>query len=194
MTKDQWRSIGKEQRRALNSEERTYQTIALTRAILKDPRWQRANTVLLFLSFGSEWDTTSLIQSAWASGKTVALTRCLPNHQMEACRYTPETPLITTLGHLKEISPDSAEPLALDSIDFCLVPGLLFDPYGTRLGYGAGYYDRFLPQLPKKCTILAVGFSCQLIGDTLPYETTDFRVPEIWTPDLQISTRRPFKK
>lgn len=194
MTKDQWRAIGKERRRTLNTEERTYQTIALTRSIIKDPRWQRAKTVLLFLSFGSEWDTSALIQSAWQTDKTVALTRCLDNHQMQVCRYTPETTLITTLGSLKEIAPNAVEPLPIDSIDFCLVPGLLFDPYGTRLGYGAGYYDRFLPKLPSSCTILAAGFNCQLIGKELPCEETDFHLPEIWTPDMQITTRPPFSK
>lgn len=194
MTKDQWRAIGKEKRRTLSPEERSYQTTALTRAILKDPRWQRANTTLLFLSFGSEWDTSALIQEAWHSGKTVALTRCLVDHQMQVCRYTPDTTLITTLGSLKEIAPEAVEPISMDAIDFCLVPGLLFDPYGTRLGYGAGYYDRFLPKLSASCTILAAGFNNQLVGEKLPCETTDFRLPEIWTPDTQIMTRPPFNK
>ena len=194
MTKDQWRAIGKEKRRTLSPEERSYQTTALTRAILKDPRWQRANTTLLFLSFGSEWDTSALIQEAWHSGKTVVLTRCLADHQMQVCRYPPDTTLITTLGSLKEIAPEAVEPISMDAIDFCLVPGLLFDPYGTRLGYGAGYYDRFLPKLPASCTILAAGFNNQLVGEKLPCETTDFRLPEIWTPDTQIMTRPPFNK
>lgn len=83
---------------------------------------------------------------------------------MEACRFTPQTPLVTTRGALQEIPADAAEPIALAQIDFCLVPGLLFDPYGTRLGYGAGYYDRFLPKLSEDCTILAAGFDCQLVG------------------------------
>ena len=194
MTKDQWRKLGKEARKALSSEERLIQTNAICNAITTDPRWQRAKTVLLFLSFGSEWDTTPLIEDAWANDKTVALTVCYPDHQMNPCLYTPDTPLVTTLGSLREIPQELATPIDINSIDFCLIPGLLFDPYGTRLGYGAGYYDRFLPKLPEHCTMLAAGFNCQFVGTALPYEATDYHVPEIITPAKHIKTRMHFSK
>lgn len=192
MTKDQWRCIGKDQRKSLSSNERFIQTNAICQILTNDPRWQRAKTALLFLSFGSEWDTTTLIDAAWASGKTVALTVCYPEHQMKPCLYTPNTPLITTLGSLKEIPQEVAEPIDINTIDFCLIPGLLFDPYGTRLGYGAGYYDRFLPQLPSTCTMVAAGFDCQLVGSALPFEPTDYHVPEVITPSCHIKTRPHF--
>lgn len=192
MTKNEWRDIGKSRRQALSAAERDWQSQALVHALCADPRWQRAETVLLFLSFGSEWNTDALIHTAWASGKTVCLTRCRADHTMDACRYILDTPLVTTRGSLQEIAPNAADPVALESIDFCLVPGLLFDPYGTRLGYGAGYYDRFLPKLSESCTILAAGFDCQLVGSPLPHDATDYRLPEIWTPSQQIRTRKPF--
>lgn len=191
MTKDEWRALAIARRKALTAPERERESQRLTLAIVDDPRWQRAETVLLFLSFGSEWETAPLFQAAWATGKRVALTRCLPHHEMEACLYTPDTPLITPHGSLKEIAPEAAQSLPLEAIDFCLVPGLLFDPYGTRLGYGAGYYDRFLPKLSPNCTLLACGFDCQLTGSPLPAEITDFRLPEIWTPSKKILTRQP---
>lgn len=194
MTKDQWRKLGKEARKALSSEERLIQTNAICNAITTDPRWQRAKTVLLFLSFGSEWDTTPLIEDAWANDKTVALTVCYPDHQMKPCLYTPDTPLVTTLGSLREIPQELATPIDINSIDFCLIPSLLFDPYGTRLGYGAGYYDRFLPKLPEHCTMLVAGFNCQFVGAALPYEATDYHVPEIITPAKRIKTRMHFSK
>lgn len=192
MTKDQWRQIGKANRKALSEEERRIQTTAICDAIIQDPRWQRSKTVLLFLSFGSEWDTTPLIEAAWASDKTVALTVCYPEHQMKPCLYTPDTPLVTTMGSLREIPLDKAEPIDINTIDFCLIPGLLFDPYGTRLGYGAGFYDRFLPKLAPHCTMVAAGFDCQLVGSMLPFEPTDYHVPEVITPSLRIKTRRHF--
>lgn len=192
MTKNEWRDIGKSRRQALSAAERDWQSQALVRMICADPRMIRAETVLLFLSFASEWNTDALIRAAWAEGKTACLTRTLPDHAMEACRFTPQTPLVTTRGALQEIPADAAEPIALAQIDFCLVPGLLFDPYGTRLGYGAGYYDRFLPKLSESCTILAAGFDCQLVGSPLPHDATDYRLPEIWTPSQQIRTRKPF--
>lgn len=192
MTKNEWRNEGKQRRKSLSIAERNSQEAILTHSLIHDPRWQRAKTVLLFLSFGSEWSTANLIQTAWNSGKTVALTHCEPDHHMSICRYTPNTPLITTIGSLREIAPEALDPIPVEKIDFCLVPGLLFDPYGTRLGYGAGYYDRFLPNLPSHCAILACGFDCQLVGDALPAEITDYRLPEIWTPSTQLYTRKHF--
>lgn len=193
-TKDQWRAHGKTLRRALTPAQRTYESQSLTDALCADPRWQRAKTVLLFLSFGSEWDTDALIKAAWQDGKTVALTVCGEAHQMQPCHYTPDTALVTTRGSLREIAAGDREEIAITDIDLCLVPGLLFDPYGTRLGYGAGYYDRFLPKLRSDCTILACGFDCQLVGEALPCEATDFRLPEIWTPHTKLLTRPPFNE
>ena len=189
MTKEQWRLFGKNQRRALTTPERTIQNNIIYKKIISDPRWQRATTPLLFLSFGTEWDTTPLIEDAWRCSKTVALCVCSDNHQMTPYIYTRKTPLRTTIGSLKEISTESAQPLSINAIDFCLIPGLLFDPYGARLGYGGGYYDRFLPKLSDSCTKIAAGFDCQLIGEALPQDKFDFHVSEIITPSTHILTQ-----
>ena len=189
MTKNEWRAFAKEQRRAIPEEERIYQTLSIIRHIEEDPRWECANTVLLFLSFGTEWKTMPLIESAWRANKTVALTVTTPDKQLLPARFDPTTPLVQTIGHLREIPFEDAVPVDINTIDFCLIPGLLFDPYGMRLGYGSGYYDRFLPLLPEDCTMLAAGFDCQLIGDALPSEETDFHIPEVLTPSTHIFTQ-----
>ncbi|MDO4280641.1 MAG: 5-formyltetrahydrofolate cyclo-ligase [Peptococcaceae bacterium] len=189
MTKNEWRARAKADRQSLSMSDRSRQTALICSEILRDPRWQRAQTVLLFLSFGSEWDTQTLIHAAWAQNKTVALTVCLDHYEMQPCRYDETTPLVTTIGHLREIAPEARVPVDTLAIDLCLVPGLLFDPYGHRLGYGAGYYDRFLRKLSPACTILAAGFDCQLVGDRLPAEATDFTLPEIITPSAHLLTR-----
>ena len=161
--------------------------------ICADPRMIRAETVLLFLSFASEWNTDALIRAAWAEGKTVCLTRTLPDHAMEACRFTPQTPLVTTRGALQEhprrrrrahrARTDRLLPRARASSSI---------PTAPAWAHGAGYYDRFLPKLSESCTILAAGFDCQLVGSPLPHDATDYRLPEIWTPSQQIRTRKPF--
>ena len=69
MTKNEWRDIGKSRRQALSAAERDWQSQALVRMICADPRMIRAETVLLFLSFASEWNTDALIRAAWAEGK-----------------------------------------------------------------------------------------------------------------------------
>ena len=65
MTKNEWRDIGKSRRQALSAAERDWQSQALVRKICADPRMIRAETVLLFLSFASEWNTDALIRAAF---------------------------------------------------------------------------------------------------------------------------------
>lgn len=190
MKKNEWRNLIKKARHALSEEERTFETKLLMQSIIEDPRWQRAHTVLLYLSFGSELDTTSLIHAAWHTNKTVAIPVCFPNYRMVPVHFTSETPLKKTKLGLLEIPQSACQPIDISKIDFCLIPGLAFDAYGTRIGYGAGYYDRFLPTLPETCTKIAACFTCQLINEKLPYEATDFHIDEIHTPMLHFYTRK----
>lgn len=180
--KNQWRSRIRTLRKSLDPQTRARETAALTSHITRDIRWQRAETVLLYRSFGSEWDTSDLIQEAWKAGKTVALPVCLPEHAMEPARFLPDTPLIKTNLGVEEIAPQSRQWIKASDIDFCLLPALAVDPFGTRMGYGGGYYDRFLPRLSKNCTCLCAVFSCQVVASRLPREKTDCRLHEFLTP------------
>ncbi len=189
MTKNEWRLHIKDKRKALSEKKRLLESHQLTTQILKDPRWQRADTILLYLSFGSEFDTMPLIHAAWAAKKTVAIPVCFPDFQLVPSLFTKDTILEQKSFGLSEIPRSLCEPIDVKSIDFCLIPGLAFDAYGNRLGYGAGYYDRFLPQLSPSCTLLAACFSCQLIGDQLPSEATDVHINEILTPSMHFFTQ-----
>jgi 5-formyltetrahydrofolate cyclo-ligase len=180
--KDQWRARIRDLRKALDPQTRAHETAALTSRITSDIRWQRAQTVLLYRSFGSEWDTSALMHQAWQAGKTVALPVCLPGHAMEPAKFSPETPLVKTRIGVEEIDPQARQWIDAASIDFCLVPALAVDPYGTRIGYGGGYYDRFLPRLRPDCTQLCAVLTCQVAASRLPREETDCRLTEILTP------------
>lgn len=181
--KKQWRDRIRALRRTLSPAVRSFETESLTRHILKDPRWMRAETVLLYRHFGSEWDTAPLIRAAWAAGKTVALPVCLPVRQMEAAQFTAETPLARTAFGVEEIPEGARNWIDVRSVDFCLAPALACDPFGTRIGYGGGYYDRFLPRLREDCTRLCAILTCQLVPERLPREATDWHLDELLTPN-----------
>ena len=71
--------------------------------------------------------------------------------------------------------PRRREPVATDSIDVVIVPGLAFDPQGRRLGRGGGFYDRFLPSVPRKAATVGVCFGLQRV-EAVPAGPSDARV------------------
>ena len=115
------------------------------------PTWREARLVLTYVSFGSEVDTHALMQAAWSAGKQVAVPRCRRSHSLDfyvdLSRRMTSSP---SLRGLMEPSPDCGRPLTPPQMvgSLCIVPGLVFDADGYRIGYGGGYYDRFLALLP----------------------------------------------
>jgi len=113
--------------------------------ILSLSAYNNCDTVLTYMSFGSEVDTKELILQALKDGKKVAL----PVSEYDSLRLSFYQ--ITSLSELTLGYKGILEPIpALNSLvrDFknaiCIVPGLAFDKNGYRLGYGKGFYDRFL--------------------------------------------------
>lgn len=112
-----------------------------------------AEVVLTYLSFGVEADTRGLIELALREGKTVAVPRCVPGARLMTWhRFAFESELEDARFGGEE--PVFSEETLVDPLDrrggraVALVPGLAFDLQGYRLGYGGGYYDRFLAEFP----------------------------------------------
>jgi 5-formyltetrahydrofolate cyclo-ligase len=107
--------------------------------------YREADIVYTYVSKPSEPDTTSLIEAALAAGKRVAVPRCLPeNVAMEFYEISSLQELEPGSYGILEPNPERNPPAALSDRAVCVVPGLSFDSDGFRLGYGKGYYDRFL--------------------------------------------------
>lgn len=102
---------------------------------------------------------------------------CLPEHQLEFRVVTqPEHDMRPGAMNIPEPAPHT--PLvAPEDIDILIVPGVAFTPGGERLGYGGGYYDRFIRLCPR-AQVMALVFDEQLV-DYLPTEEHDLRIPEI---------------
>lgn len=142
------------------------------------PTWREARLVLTYVSFGSEVDTHGLMQAAWSAGKQVAVPRCRRSHSLDFYVISSEDDLEPGLRGLMEPSPDCGRPLTPPQMvgSLCIVPGLVFDADGYRIGYGGGYYDRFLAFYPGEKVALVR--SRQLSGNPLPRDEHD--VPVDW--------------
>ena len=116
---------------------------ALVEAFLALPKVEQADTVMLFYGVGRELDTTPLLEALLAQGKRVCYPVCLPERQMQARAVSGPEQLVP--GKFGIPAPGEDCPLVPQrEIDAVLVPCLLCDRQGYRLGYGGGYYDRWL--------------------------------------------------
>lgn len=107
------------------------------------PQVRDAATVMVFCGVGREPDTDDLIRALLDRGKRVALPVCLLQRQMEARVITCQSQLAPNRYGIPE--PDGMCPVVAPAdIDVVLVPSLMCDRAGYRLGYGGGYYDRWL--------------------------------------------------
>jgi 5-formyltetrahydrofolate cyclo-ligase len=145
------------------------------------PEVQGARTIMLFWSFGSEVPTGLLIDRLHERGVALALPR-IEDADLAPIPFVPGDPTATT-------SFGAAEPMGrvrLDpsSIDVVAVPGVAFDRRGRRIGYGGGYYDRFLRGLPAFTVGLCFGL--QLVEGDLPGGSFDLPVDAIVTEDETI--------
>ena len=145
------------------------------------PEVQRARTIMLFSSFGSEVPTGSLIERLHARGVVVALPR-IEGAVLVPVPYAPGGPTTTTPFGAEE--PVGGTPLESSSIDVVGVPGVAFDRHGGRIGYGGGYYDRFLRGLPAFTVGLVFGL--QVVDDDLPAGRFDLPVDAIVTEEETI--------
>ncbi|NMB44803.1 MAG: 5-formyltetrahydrofolate cyclo-ligase [Firmicutes bacterium] len=151
-------------RDGLTSAERRQWNIAIQERFFALPMVVSARRIMLFLAFGSEVDTWLLLDQAIALGKEVVAPVCLPETKALAlypitCRTEAEP------GHWGIHEPRKVgEPVAPHTLDVVVVPGVAFDGRGNRIGYGGGYYDRFLEQATQAWKV-GVCYDLQLLED-----------------------------
>jgi 5-formyltetrahydrofolate cyclo-ligase len=122
--------------------------------------WVNAKTIFCFLSFGDEIDTTPLVEAAWKAGKRVVVPRCHKGFRIEAYEIKNLEGLIPGRYGIREPNPEVHPVIDPTEIDFIVMPGSVFDDFGNRMGYGAGFYDRYL--LRTKSQTPRVAFALQL--------------------------------
>ena len=167
-------------RETLSEQERCVLDESITQKLLVTPEYAEAATVLTYVSVSSEVSTRMFIEGALRDGKTVAVPRCLPGHRLEFVAISSLDQLAPAPFNLLE-PPKDLSALTEDQMNnsICIVPALLVDTKGYRLGYGAGFYDRFLSTYPGKKICLA--YQQNLSRTMLPHTAFDVVVDEVIT-------------
>lgn len=172
-------------RRALTPEQRRRAAECAQQRLLALPVWRQARAVALYVALKEEIDTSLLLRHAWETGKEVFLPRVRPDEPggMDFVRCAGPGDLAPGAFHLLEPLP-TLPGLAADDPRFTptlmVLPGVGFDRSGYRLGFGGGYYDRFLARAAPSLLRLALCHHCQLLPQ-LPAAPWDQRVNGICT-------------
>ena len=137
--------------------------------------FQAATTVMFYASFKSEVQTMGAIARCIKMGMRVALPLTLAKEKMlrPYLIKDPNRDLRPGYCSIPEPDPDSATLLNPQEIDLVIVPGSVFDHNGGRLGYGGGFYDRFLANQAPAPFRVALAFDLQVIDDSLPLAAHD---------------------
>ncbi len=134
-----------EKRAAIPPEERARRDERICRYILSSASFRYAQTILAYHPKETEVDILPVLREALAQGKKIALPRCEEEHIM-TYRFIPSLDVLAP-GTYGIYEPSADAPLFAEEVgcaSLCLVPGVVFDVHGFRIGYGGGYYDRFL--------------------------------------------------
>ncbi|MFC6165164.1 5-formyltetrahydrofolate cyclo-ligase [Lactiplantibacillus dongliensis] len=138
----------------LTEADRDQQNASLQQQLFATDAWQQAQTVAITISSAIEVATQPLIEAAWQAGKQVVIPKTLPHRQMAFIPYTSTSQLARTKFGILE--PTAGDPVAKADIDVILVPGLGYSrTEHARIGFGGGYYDRYLADYPGTKLTLA---------------------------------------
>lgn len=143
--------------------------------------WKNATIIGITISQDSEWNTRPIIEAAWQQGKKVCVPKCYPDkkklsfYQIESYEQ-----LEVVFYNLQEPIPNETTYIDKKHIELLIVPGLVFDQNGFRIGFGGGYYDRFLKDFTNPTVSL---ISKRQLVDRVPREHFDIPVQHIITED-----------
>ena len=159
--------------KALSQEQKQAIDQALNERLLQHPFYQEAKVIATYLSFPHEFQTQELIEQALKDGKKVLIPKTYPKGRMDFVVYDPQQLVKTSFGLLEPQG--DLEVVDASQIDLIHVPGLAFTTEGYRIGYGGGYYDRYLKHFSGNT--LSTVYPCQ-IRDFIP-EDHDIPVQEV---------------
>lgn len=156
----------------------------ITKRLLALDSYGSASCVMAYASFGSEFETGDFFADALARGKTLVLPRVERDSRVLQLYQVrdPARQLVAGVWGIRQPRADLCPLVPASQLDFVLVPGVAFTRQCQRLGYGGGYYDRFIRSFARRRPLVAATFSLQILPE-LPVSESDQRVDCVITED-----------
>jgi 5-formyltetrahydrofolate cyclo-ligase len=169
----------------ISSQNRELFNASICKSVMDMPAFKNAEVILSYSPFRNEADITAVNETALKMGKTLAFPRCIPGTS-EMIFYTVKSLSELEKGSFSIYEPPVSCPVWTPSEKkaLCIVPAVAYDKYGYRIGYGRGFYDRFLQK--HSLTTLGVVYS-PLLVKSLPKDSFDVSVDYVVT-DKQVLT------
>lgn len=170
MNKQQLRQAIRQRKRAMTQEEIEDRSRSLCEKFLNSDNYRRCTCLYGYLPYNQEVRTWPILQQALADGKQVAVPKVYGD-EMKFIYLTDLTQVAAGYAGIPE--PIADGPVAEQQDALVLMPGLAFDPQGHRIGYGGGFYDKFLSREPGHPTV-ALCYEFQMVDHL---ETEQFDIP-----------------
>jgi len=170
MDKKELRAMIRAKKREMTEQQIEYASQRLGRLFAESRLYKEAKTIYGYLPYNQEVRTVPMLEQALRDGKRVAVPKVYGD-EMRFIYLDDMTQVEKGYAGIPE--PIADEPVADDPTALVLMPGLAFDPQGHRIGYGGGFYDRFLAEEPNHPTI-ALCYDFQMLEHL---DTEEFDIP-----------------
>ena len=171
MDKKELRRVIREQKRAMTEQQVIEASAKLGELFCNCDAYKNAKTIYGYLPYNQEVRTVPMLEQAMKDGKRVAVPKCYGDEMRFI--YLEDLSQVEK-GYCGIPEPIADGPIADDPTALVLMPGMAFDRQGHRIGYGGGYYDKFLAAEPDHPTV-ALCFDFQVV-EQLPVEEFDIPV------------------
>lgn len=155
-----------ERRNALSADQVTDYSLLISYRLSQLEPLKKARSIMGYASIGNEVNLDSFWEEQANQGKTIFLPRVETKSILAAVQFTGWQN--TSRGAFDIREPVGPE-VSSAAVDVVIVPGLVFDGYGFRLGYGKGYYDRYLQHLMKNTFVCGVCYDFQVVDNVYPH-------------------------
>ena len=170
MDKKVLRAQIREMKRAMTPEQIEQASQRLGELFVQTSQYRQAKTIYGYLPYNQEVRTVPMLEQALRDGKRVAVPKCYGDEMKFI--YMDDLSQVAP-GYANIPEPIADEPVADDKTALVLMPGMAFTEKGDRMGYGGGFYDKFLAAEPEHPTV-ALCYAFQMV-ESLP--TEDYDIP-----------------
>lgn len=192
--RDRLRRLQLSRRDCIPTAEQERQSALITEQLLALPVFGQNQVFFIYCSYRSEVATFNLLNRCLEAGKTTCVPLCQPQQAHMQAIIIKDTTRDLACGYrnipepLPTLTPEQI--LSPSLIEVAVIPGVVFDRYGHRLGYGGGYYDRFLARSAPQALRVGLAYSCQVV-DRIPALPHDIPMDLVITEQEVLRWPRP---